>query len=99
MARKGSGSSETVELLQKQFPKFSRVTYCMIKNPEYGVDYSAAAKRVLNKKKSKQPKKKEKKFTVRLGDAEYLRVQAALEKTGCKNYRELIEKMLQTVEE
>ena len=99
MARKGSGSTETVELMQTQFPKFSRVAYCMVKNPEYGVDYSAAAKRLLNKNKSKRTKKTEKKFTVRLGDDEYLRVQAALKKTGCKNYRELIEKMLNTVEE
>ena len=94
MARKGSCGAEIVALMQTKFPKFSKVQLCMIRNPEYGVDFSAAAKRLLRKKETREKRKTQKKITVRLTDDEYLEVQAAMLKTGCKTYRELIEKAL-----
>ena len=33
--------------MKKQYPKFSKVTLCMIRNKEYGVDLSKEAKQLL----------------------------------------------------
>lgn len=85
-------SAEIISLMQTRFPKFSKVQLCMIRNPEYGVDFSAAAKRLLNKP---PPKKRNvsKKLTVRLTDEEYAEMQAKMQETGCKTYRELIKRI------
>lgn len=40
-------SKDIIDVLQKRYPKFSKITLCMIRNPEYGVDLSADAKRFL----------------------------------------------------
>jgi hypothetical protein len=88
---------ETVELLQQHFPKFTKVALCMVRNPEYGVTLSPKAKRILDKAEGKMPKKRStpNRLTIRLNDNEMAAVKEVMELTGCKSYRELIEKALE----
>lgn len=89
---KKSESKEIVELMQTQFPKFSKITLCMVRNPQYGVDYSAAAKRLLNKQKPKVRKAPDKKkLTVRVSQSLYDELKA---KAGDRSCQELIEKII-----
>ena len=83
-----------MELMKTQFPKFSKVTLCMINNPEYGVDYSAAAKRLLRKQKPPAKKKapERKKLTVRVSPELYEKIK---EKAGDISYQELLEKIIE----
>ena len=88
---------ETVELLQQHFPKFTKVALCMVRNPEYGVTFSPKAKRILNEAEGKQPVKRStpNRLTIRLNDNEMAAVKEVMEQTGCKSYRELIDKALE----
>lgn len=89
---KNSESKEIVELMQTQFPKFSKIALCMVRNPQYGVDYSAAAKRLLNKQKPKVRKAPDrKKLTVRVSQSLYAELKA---KAGDGTCQELIEKII-----
>lgn len=98
MPEKNNEGAQIVEKMREKFPKFSKVTLCMIRNPEYGVDFSAAAKRHMRKQTARKNRTVDKKLTVRLADDEYLNVQAAMLKTGCKTYRELIERAISGME-
>jgi len=40
-------SVKIVEVLQREFPKFSKITLCMVRNKAYGVTLSPAAKKYL----------------------------------------------------
>lgn len=40
-------SKDIVGVMKKKYPKFSKVTLCMIRNREYGVDLTVEAKRYL----------------------------------------------------
>ena len=40
-------STDVLDALKEKFPKFSKVALCMVRNPQYGVDLSADAKRYL----------------------------------------------------
>ena len=40
-------STDILDALKEKFPKFSKVALCMVRNPQYGVDLSADAKRYL----------------------------------------------------
>ena len=40
-------STDVLDALKGKFPKFSKVALCMVRNPQYGVDLSADAKRYL----------------------------------------------------
>jgi len=40
-------STDVLDALKEKFPKFSKVALCMVRNPQYGVDLSADAKRFL----------------------------------------------------
>lgn len=88
---------ETVELLQQHFPKFTKVALCMVRNPEYGVTFSPKAKAILNKATGKSSGKRSttNRLTIRLDDNEMAAVKEVMEQTGCKSYRELIEKALE----
>lgn len=46
--------NDVVGILKKRYPKFSKVALCMIRNPEYGVDLSADAKRLLRMMKKEE---------------------------------------------
>ena len=86
-------SRELVELMRTQFPKFSKIALCMVRNPEYGVDFSAAAKKLLN---GKQPRKKReapgrKRLTVRINDKLYDELKTI---AGDGSYQELVEKII-----
>ena len=93
MPVKGYGSSKTVELLKPQFPKFSKIVYCMIQNPEYGVDYSAAAKRLMRKgeKKPRKEPPNRKKLTVRVSPESFDKIR---EIAGEGAYQEILEKII-----
>ena len=98
MAKKNNEGAQIVAKMQQRFPKFSKVALCMIRNPEYGVDFSPAAKRYMRNKQAKEKRTVDKKLTIRMTDDEYLDVQAAMLKHGCKTYRELIEKAIENME-
>ena len=92
MAKKGSGGAAQVEKMRERFPKFSKVTLCMINNPEYGVDYSAEAKAYLGIKKPRVRKTPEKKrLTIRVPDELY---DAVKEMAGEGSYQELVERII-----
>ena len=95
------------ELLHDKYPKFGRVQMCMIRNPEYGLQMAQGAVSILeangiylngknkNKKvKQASQRKKENKITVRLSDAEKVRLLELKEQAGCKSVQEYIEKII-----
>ena len=53
-------SKEIIDKLNTKFPKFSRIQMCMIRNPEYGVQMSTAAKRYMVKEFPEMKKEREK---------------------------------------
>lgn len=85
-------SRELVELMRTQFPKFSKVTLCMIRNKDYGVDYSSAAKKLLKKQKPKESKTPDRKrLTVRVDPDLYDELK---ELAGGESYQKLVERII-----
>ena len=92
MAKRGSGNGDLTRKIQEKFPKFSKVTMCMIANPEYGVDFSEEAKVYLGlKKKPKKRKPDRKRLTVRVPDEIYDSVKQLV---GKESYQKLIEEII-----
>ena len=83
-------SRELVDLMRTQFPKFSKVTLCMIRNPEYGVDFSAKAKKLIEKKKPRKSAER-KRLTVRVSDDLY---DAVKEMAIDGSYQKLVERII-----
>ena len=108
--KKDSQSSEIIKILSDQYPKFSKVQLCMVRNPEYGIQLNPEAERKLKeagyelKKKystppprPKRPKPKsppKKRVSVRLSDEEYEKLRSAAKNSGCQTMQQYLEVML-----
>ena len=69
-------TKEDQATLKEKFPKFSKITACMVNNPEYGVTLSPEAKRWLNQGKTQEKQRpKSKVVSVRLTLEEMNRIE------------------------
>lgn len=59
-------TKEDQATLKEKFPKFSKITACMVNNPEYGVTLSPEAKRWLNRGKNKEKQRNKNVASIRL---------------------------------
>lgn len=93
--------------LREKYPKFGKVQMCMVRNPEYGLQMASGAlsilrangipppvKRQTQKVKQTSKRKKEKRITVRLTDAQKVRLLELKETSGCKSIQEYLEKLI-----
>ena len=95
-------STAIVEALSEQFPKFTRIQFCMVNNPDYGVWYSPKAEAKLceagllppKKKKAPEARKKQKRISLRFSDAAYESIQNAVANSGCKSTQSFFEQLV-----
>lgn len=78
---------EVTRALKEKFPKFSRVTLCMINNPEYGIFFSEEAESYLKRQgvipTAKRPvRKKANRLSARVDDDTYRKIEEITSKTG-----------------
>lgn len=95
---------QVYDALHEKYPKFGRVQLCMVRNPEYGLQMASGALSVLRAKgipppvkkpaQSVKQRKKEKRITVRLTDAQRVRLLELKDKAGCKSVQEYLEKLI-----
>ena len=93
--------TSTVKELQSKFPKFSKVTLCMVNNPEYGVDISKEGKRWLNQQKNKSKTKmsKSKVVSARVDDDTAEKLSQYLKGKGLTTAEFLSQVIKETVDE
>ena len=90
----------TVEALSERFPKFTKIQYTMVNNPSYGVWYSKEAEKVLKeknllpKKKRAEPKKKQKRISLRFSEEAYKSIQETVAASGCKSIQSFFEQLV-----
>lgn len=94
-------SKDAVAALKDQFPKFSKIQFCNVNHPEYGVDYSAKAKAVLRKNgllppAAKKPaRRKPNRVVTYLDDETYAQISAAIDRADCTT-QEYLERLIRT---
>ena len=97
-------SGQIVACLRTAFPKFSRSTLCMVRNPEYGCVLSKDAEKLLKetypslrltttpKKKKSAQRKKSHHLTLRLDDEAYAKFEQAKSDASTQQF---LEKLLE----
>lgn len=101
-------NAQVVAALRKVYPKFSNTIWSIAKAEHYGVQLSPEALSVLRAcgipEPSKAPEKsikkiqrrnKNNKLTVRLNDAQKVRFDELLRKSGCKTVQEYLEYLIE----
>lgn len=97
-----------IETLQPAFPKFTKVQLSLVRNPAYGLQLSSEAVLLLKGKGIAPPGKADQKsfkrtpkrsktnrITVRLNDAQKVRLIEQVEQSECKSVQEYLEKLIQ----